>query len=85
MRPAAAARRKWNGVSVAPGQTALTRMPCFASSNASVLVIETMPALVTSYCPMPARGLTAWVDEMFTTLPRPQARRSPIAARMNHA
>src|SRR5215467_13406641 len=34
---------------------ALTRMPCFASSNASVRVSETMPAFVTSYCPMPAR------------------------------
>src|SRR6516225_10310609 len=30
-------------------------MPCFASSNASVRVSETMPAFVTSYCPMPAR------------------------------
>jgi hypothetical protein len=44
-----------------------------------------MPALVTSYCPMPARGLTAWVEEMFTMLPQPQARRSLIAARVNHA
>src|SRR5690606_17035659 len=59
VRPAASARRRWNGVKVSPGQTALARMPCLASSNASVFVIETMPALVTSYCPIPARGLTA--------------------------
>ena len=43
----------------------------FASSKASVLVSETMPALVTSYWPIPARGLTAWVEEMLTMLPRP--------------
>ena len=85
VRPAAAARRRWNGVSVAPGHTALTRTPCLASSKASVLVSDTMPALVTSYWPIPARGLTAWVDEMLTMLPRPLARRSPMAARMNAA
>src|SRR5215207_6713437 len=73
-RPSAAARRAWNGVNVAPGQTAFTRTPCSVSSNARVRVMETMPAFVTSYCPMTARGLKAWVEDTLTMLPRPEAR-----------
>ena len=66
---------------VAPGQTALTRTPCAASSKASVRVSDTMPALVTSYWPIPARGLKAWVEDTLTMLPRSEARRSGKASR----
>ena len=42
--PLAFARSIWKSVSVEPGQTALARMPCAASSNASVRVSASSPA-----------------------------------------
>src|SRR3546814_4622405 len=57
--PAAWARPMWKSVSVDPGHTALARMPLAVSSNASVRVMASMPALVASYRAIPLRPVSA--------------------------
>ena len=57
--PIFCARPTWKSVSVEPGQTALTRTPCAASSHAKDRVKASCAALVASYKAMPLRPLMA--------------------------
>lgn len=52
-----------------PGEMALTRIPCGASSTAMLLPMPTTPHLAASYGPAPGRHDCEWTLEMLTTLP----------------
>ena len=64
-----------NLVSVRPGSTAFTRMPCGASSLAKPSVMLTMAALVMEYTPCPAGGRFAFTEAMLMMLPPPSRMR----------
>ena len=72
-----------SGVSVAPGASALTVIPCGASSTASVLVRPTMPPLAVMYADRSASGWTSAAELTLMIRPPPAAdhvaRRDPAA------
>ena len=85
LMPRASARPHVHGVQVEPGQTALTRMPCGASSHASTRVKASTAALLASYAPMLARPASANTEETLTMLPLPDLRKCGNAARAHIA
>src|SRR5262245_35282080 len=85
LMPRAAARPAVQGVSVEPGQTALTRMPCAASSHASTRVMARIAALVASYWPILDRPVSANAEDTITILPFRLLRRYGSAVRQQLA
>lgn len=60
-------------VSIAPGQTALTRIPLPASSSAATRVSPTMACLVAAYAPIQAMPVIPAYEAVFTIVPPPAA------------
>src|SRR6185503_13364951 len=85
LMPRAPARPAVHGVNVEPGQTAFTRIPCGASSQARTRVMARMAALVASYCPMFERPLSAKAEDTLTMLPPLLLRRKGKVARQQLA
>ena len=67
------------GVSIAPGATALIRMPEPAYSIAAVLVIPTTPCLVAVYTDCFGSGRKEFVEAMLTIAPPPRSSMARIS------
>src|SRR4051794_3289329 len=74
------------GVAISPGATALTRMPCSASSKAITLVSSPRPPFAAQYALEPFSGTCSWTEVTLTIRPpRPPAtiRRAASCAHTN--
>src|SRR3954470_8048736 len=62
------------GVAISPGATALTVIPCCASSSAMTFVSSPSPPFAAQYGALPSSGTCSWIDVTLTIRPpRPAA------------